>query len=91
MLALIKGALDADRVGGRFLSSRPLTIAMNYTFSWLPELLRDAEPGNRIIEIAENAIGPSAIGKENWLFIGHPKAGQAGQRYFASYRANNKE
>ena len=80
MLALIKAALDADRVGGRFLSSRPLTIAMNYTFSRWPELLRYAEPGNRIIEIAdnlaENAIRPSAIGKENWLFIGHPKAGQ---------------
>ncbi len=24
----------------------------------------------------ENAIRPTAIGKKNWLFIGHPKAGQ---------------
>jgi hypothetical protein len=24
----------------------------------------------------ENAIRPSAVGKKNWLFIGHPKAGQ---------------
>jgi hypothetical protein len=24
----------------------------------------------------ENAIRPSAIGKKNWLFIGHPDAGQ---------------
>lgn len=26
--------------------------------------------------LVENAIRPSAIGKKNWLFIGHPKAGQ---------------
>ena len=24
----------------------------------------------------ENAIRPSALGKKNWLFIGHPEAGQ---------------
>ncbi len=26
--------------------------------------------------LVENAIRPSAIGKKNWLFIGHPAAGQ---------------
>ena len=26
--------------------------------------------------LVENAIRPSAIGKKNWLFIGHPGAGQ---------------
>ncbi len=26
--------------------------------------------------VVENAIRPSAIGKKNWLFIGHPGAGQ---------------
>ena len=26
--------------------------------------------------LVENAIRPSAIGKKNWLFIGHPQAGQ---------------
>jgi hypothetical protein len=25
---------------------------------------------------SENAIRPSAIGKKNWLFIGHPDAGR---------------
>src|SRR5690606_41076129 len=25
--------------------------------------------------LVENAIRPSAIGKKNWLFIGHPEAG----------------
>jgi hypothetical protein len=26
--------------------------------------------------LIENAIRPSAIGKKNWLFIGHPEAGE---------------
>ena len=26
--------------------------------------------------LVENAIRPSAIGRKNWLFIGHPAAGQ---------------
>lgn len=53
---------------------------MNYTAKIWPELTRYAEPGNGMVEIdnnvVENAIRPSAIGKKNWLFIGHPKAGQ---------------
>ncbi len=32
--------------------------------------------------LVENAIHPSAIGKKNWLFIGHP---DAGQRYAIIY------
>ena len=26
--------------------------------------------------MVENAIRPTAVGKKNWLFIGHPQAGQ---------------
>jgi len=26
--------------------------------------------------LIENAIRPSALGKKNWLFIGHPEAGE---------------
>ena len=100
VLASIKARLDADRAGGRFMPTSPLTIAMNYTANLWPELNRYAEPGNGMIEpersgdrlpqaarrvsvanqidnnLVENAIRPSAIGKKNWLFIGHPKAGQ---------------
>ncbi len=80
LLALIKARLDADRAGGKFLPSSPLTIAMNYTLNLWPELTRYADPGNGMVEVdnnlVENAIRPSAIGKKNWLFIGHPKAGQ---------------
>jgi len=48
-------------------------------------LLRNWEPLTRHLELGEtrldnnlveNAIRPSAIGKKNYLFIGHPKAGQ---------------
>jgi hypothetical protein len=31
------------------------------------------KPDNNSVE---NAIRPSAIGKKNWLFVGHPQAGQ---------------
>jgi len=80
VLARIKARLGADRAGGKFPPSSPLTIAMNYTMNRWPELLRYAELGNGMVEIdnnlVENAIRPSAIGKKNWLFIAHPKAGQ---------------
>jgi hypothetical protein len=26
--------------------------------------------------LIENAIRPSALGKKNWLFVGHPEAGE---------------
>lgn len=80
VLASIKARLDADRLEGRFLPTSPLTIAANYTAELWTELTRYAEPGNGMVEIdnnlVENAIRPSAIGKKNWLFIGHPSAGQ---------------
>lgn len=80
VLATIKARLDADRLGGCHLPSSPLAKAMNYTAGLWTELTRYAEPGNGMVEIdtnlVENAIRPSAIGKKNWLFIGHPKAGQ---------------
>jgi transposase len=45
--------------------------------SWAP-LTRHLEHGQTRIDnnLIENAIRPSAIGKKNWLFIGHPDAGQ---------------
>jgi len=32
--------------------------------------------------LVENAIRPSALGKKNWLFIGHPEAGQTVELFF---------
>ena len=42
----------------------PLTAHLNYSQTRLDN------------NLVENAIRPSAIGKKNWLFIGHPDAGQ---------------
>ena len=44
---------------------------------WVP-LTRHLEHGETRLDnnLVENAIRPSAIGKKNWLFVGHPDAGQ---------------
>lgn len=43
----------------------------------LPQAARRVSVANQIDNnLVENAIRPGAIGKKNWLFIGHPKAGQ---------------
>ena len=43
---------------------------------WTP-LTKHLEYGETRLDnnLVENAIRPSAIGKKNWLFIGHPDAG----------------
>jgi transposase len=80
ILARIKARLELDHGTGRILPSSPLGKAVDYTLSRWPGLERYAEAGNGEVKIdnnpVENAIRPSAIGKKNWLFIGHPKAGQ---------------
>ena len=52
--------------------------AIGYALSLWPQLLRFRDDGR--IEIdnnqVENAVRPTAIGKKNWMFIGHPDAGQ---------------
>jgi hypothetical protein len=44
---------------------------------WLP-LIRHVEHGQTRLDnnLVENAIRPSAVGKKNWLLIGHPDAGR---------------
>ena len=44
---------------------------------WAP-LTRHVEHGQPRLDnnLIENAIRPSAVGKKNWLFVGHPDAGQ---------------
>lgn len=80
VLATIRKRLDADHLGSHYLPSSPLAKAINYALNQWDGLIRYAQPGNGIVEIdnnrVENAIRPSAIGKKNWLFIGHPNAGQ---------------
>ena len=52
--------------------------ACEYSLGQWKTLSRYTEEGYLQIDnnLIENAIRPSAIGKKNWLFIGHPRAGE---------------
>lgn len=59
------------------LPQSPLGQAIGYALAeWRP-LTRYLEDGHLEIDnnLTENAIRPSAVGKKNWLFLGHPDAG----------------
>ena len=51
--------------------------AIAYTLSLWPQLIRFRDDGRLEIDnnLVENAIRPTALGKKNWMFIGHPEAG----------------
>ena len=55
-----------------------LARTIDYSLKRWQALLRYVESGSLPIDnnLVENAIRPSCIGKKNWLFIGHPDAGQ---------------
>ena len=60
---------------------RPTSLtgkAIAYTLGLWQELERFRDDGRLEIDnnLVENAIRPTAIGKRNWLFIGHPDAGE---------------
>jgi len=52
--------------------------AIDYTLKRWEALTRFADDGTLEIDnnLIENAIRPSALGKKNWLFVGHPEAGE---------------
>lgn len=61
----------------RYLPKSPMAKALHYAQSeWT---VWQAYLADGVLEIdnnlTENAIRPSALGKKNWLFIGHPEAG----------------
>jgi transposase len=62
----------------RVLPQSGLGKACDYLLKYWEPLTRHLEHGETRIDnnLVENAIRPSAIGKKNWLFIGHPDAGQ---------------
>ena len=76
ILTLLKKALQLKQA--TYLPQSPMRTAIHYALSHWDALTRYAQNG--LIEIdnngVENAIRPTAIGKKNWLFIGHPEAGQ---------------
>ena len=59
------------------LPQSPLGKAIRYALAEWQPLTRYLEDGRLEIDnnLTENAIRPSAVGKKNWLFIGHPDAG----------------
>jgi len=75
VLAALKPQLEALAPGS--LPQSPLGKAIRYTLAEWEPLTRHLENGRLEIDnnLTENAIRPSAVGKKNWLFIGHPEAG----------------
>ena len=55
-----------------------LGAAISYTLGLWDELTRFRDDGRLEIDnnLVENAVRPTAVGKKNWLFIGHPEAGE---------------
>ena len=73
VLARLRQAMELVR--GRTLPQGLLGQAVDYA---LKRWTRFVEDGSLEIDnnLIENAIRPSAIGKRNWLFVGHPEAGE---------------
>ena len=72
--ALLKAAADPT-----ILPQSALAKAVHYALERWPELTRFAETGRGHLHIdsnaVENAIRVCAVGKKNYLFVGHPDAG----------------
>lgn len=62
----------------RHRPSSQMGKAISYALSLWPPLLRFRDDGRLEIDnnLVENAVRPTALGKKNWMFIGHPDAGQ---------------
>jgi transposase len=62
----------------RHIPKSLLRSAMEYVMAFWPQLMRFRADGRLEIDnnLVENAIRPTALGKKNWLFVGHPDAGQ---------------
>lgn len=75
VLAQLKPRLEAVLPG--CLPQSPLGKAIRYTLAEWEPLTRYLEDGRLELDnnLTENAIRPTAVGKKNWLFIGHPEAG----------------
>src|ERR1017187_7024578 len=76
ILARLRRAMELVR--GRTLPQGLLGQAIDYTLKRWEALTRFVDDGLLEIDnnLIENAIRPSALGKKNWLFIGHPEAGE---------------
>jgi hypothetical protein len=75
VLSAMQPRLEALRE--KSLPQSPSGKAARYALNEWEPLTRYVEDGRLEIDnnLTENAIRPSAVGKKNWLFIGHPEAG----------------
>lgn len=66
-----------EQLKEKVLPQSPLGKAVRYCVNEWEALNRYLEDGRLELDnnLTENAIRPSAVGKKNWLFIGHPEAG----------------
>jgi hypothetical protein len=76
ILVRLRRAMELVR--GRTLPQGLLGQAIDYALKRWEALTRFVDDGSLEIDnnLIENAIRPSALGKKNWLFIGHPTAGE---------------
>jgi len=76
ILARLRRAMEVVR--RRVLPKSLLGQAIDYALARWETLTRFVDDGRLEIDnnLCENAIRPTAIGKKNFLFIGHPEAGQ---------------
>jgi hypothetical protein len=73
-------ALLRLKASGRYLPKSGLGQAIAYALAQWPQLGIFVDNGLAEVDtnLVENAIRPTAIGKKNWLFVGHADAGQRG-------------
>lgn len=66
------------RKQGAYLPKSLMGKAIGYALGEFTRLRRFLDDGRIEIDnnLVENRIRPTAVGKKNWLFIGHPEAGQ---------------
>ena len=66
-----------DKVGPKALPQSPFAKAVRYAQSEWATWQTYLQDGRVEIDnnLTENAIRPTALGRKNWLFIGHPQAG----------------
>jgi transposase len=78
-LAQMESALKKASADPAILPRSALSKAVNYVLERWEGLTRFAQPGFGHVQIdsnaCERAIRPSAVGKKNYLFVGHPEAG----------------
>jgi transposase len=75
ILTALRPRLETERE--KHLPQSPMGKACRYALNEWNPLTNYLENGRLEIDnnLTENAIRPSAVGKKNWLFIGHPEAG----------------